>query len=125
MKAPDPKLVFVLIAGVLIGWFAAFGTVHCKMRFDGPPQKGKILEHFSRELSLDAVQKEKVGKILEETRAKIDTLRAQARPGFEAIRRDADGRIRELLKAEQLPKFEELRKKMEENRSKKRRRGPE
>lgn len=113
MKMPDRKLVAGLLVGVLIGWFAAYGAMHCRARFD-KPGKSHMLDKFTRELRLDAAQKEKVGLILEETREKVKALRGQTRPRFEAIRAESDGRIRAVLTPEQLPRFEKLRAEMQE-----------
>lgn len=122
MKTPDKKILIAFAAGLLAGWFLAFGAVHCRLRserFD----RSRMIERFRRELSLTPAQGGKVEKILEETRARIDSIRGEVRPRFEDIRRAADARIRAELTPEQLPKFEKLRQKMEE-RHRRRRGGP-
>ena len=123
MNTARTRLAVALAAGMLIGWFAAMGAVHCRMH-GGWHDKPKMLEHFSRELKLTADQKEKVRKIIEATREQIKVLHNEAKPRFDAIRADTDARIRAILTPEQLPRFEKLRTEMLERHQKKFRDGP-
>ncbi len=105
MRIHWKEVLTALAAGVLLGWFAAFGAVQSGLRGCGPEGK---LEHFSRELGLDAGQKEKVGKILSDTREKIVALRNENKPRFEAIRAESRERIAALLTPAQNEKFKKL-----------------
>ena len=76
----------------------------------------KMMNRFTSELKLDAQQQEKVGKIMEDTRLKIDTFRQQTQPQFESVKKEAQSEIRALLNPGQQVKFDQLSVKMEERR---------
>ena len=111
------EIIIALAAGILIGWFAACGTVQCRMQGWKPEKK---LERFSHELSLNSGQKEEVGAILAQTREKMMALKTQTRPQFEAIRAESNQKIRNVLTPEQQAKFDKLHTEWEKKREKKR-----
>jgi len=88
----------------------------------GGPPRGPPIERIAKDLNLDANQTTEVKRILEAQRAKMDSERQQfeasdARPSREemhAIHEQMDADLRQqlsgVLTAEQLTKFEEMRK---------------
>ncbi len=81
-----------------------------KMRYQ------RMLERFSRTLKLTDDQKSKIAVIFESQRQKIDALRSETGPRFEALRQSASDEIRRLLTPEQQLKFDEMEKKHAEMR---------
>jgi Spy/CpxP family protein refolding chaperone len=76
------------------------------------------LERMSEDLKLSPEQKEQVRQIFAETRTRLEALRKESEPRFAEIRRDADGRLKQVLTPEQ---WEEFRKSREEGRGRGRR----
>lgn len=76
----------------------------------------RMLEKFNRTLKLTGDQKIKVAAIFETQRQKIDALREETSPRFEAVRQSASVEIRQLLTEEQKLKFDEMEKKHAEMR---------
>jgi Spy/CpxP family protein refolding chaperone len=79
----------------------------------GPARRERILRHMTRDLNLNDAQAQQVRAILEETGNKIQDLRKQHRPEFDAVRKESHDRIRKVLTPEQAGKFEEMVKKFE------------
>jgi Spy/CpxP family protein refolding chaperone len=65
-----------------------------------------VFERMRRDLDLDERQSADVRKILDETQGEYRSLRAEARPRFDAIRHSARTRIRALLNPEQQKRFD-------------------
>lgn len=108
-------LTFLL--GVLAG---GAGSFFYGWRMMGPPggpaRRERILRHMTRELELNDNQVQQIRVIMEETGSKIQELRKQHRPEFDAIRTESHDRIRKVLTPQQAVKFEEMVKKFEERR---------
>jgi Spy/CpxP family protein refolding chaperone len=77
----------------------------------GPPSRAQIVNDFTRELQLTTDQQQKIGAI-------IDDMRAQAGAQHEKLRQQGRDRIRAVLTAEQLPKFEQFMQRIDEQRKK-------
>ncbi len=71
---------------------------------------------FTRDLNLDPDQQRQIQQILTETRARYAEIHSQADPEYEAARHQGRERIRQVLRPEQRPKFEELLRQMDEDR---------
>lgn len=71
---------------------------------------------FTRDLNLDPDQQRQIQQILTETRARYAEIHSQADPEYEAVRHQGRERIRQVLRLEQRPKFEELLRQMDEDR---------
>ncbi len=121
MRIHWKEILIGLAAGIFVGWFAAFGAVHCGLQGWRPEKK---LEILSRELRLDAGQKQKIQRILEDTREKIEALRAENKPRLESVRTQAREEIAALLTPAQKEKFEKLHSKWEGRREKRKFRHP-
>lgn len=83
------------------------------------PQRAQLDEMIKR-LRLDAAQETQVRQILDETREQFRSLRREAEPREQEIRRRADERLRQVLTAEQLRQFQQ---EMGERRDRRRGRG--
>ena len=74
-------------------------------------------------LGLDQDQRQRVNAILEEGRTEVGKLRAESRPKIEAIEEHTQARIREVLNPDQLKRYEEFRRNVQERRNRNRRPG--
>ena len=83
----------------------------------GMPHPGGLRKHMikkiERALKLDAEQKKKADAIFDKMQPRMQALREEIRPKFEAMRDETRAEIKQILKPEQLPKFEKLNKKMD------------
>jgi uncharacterized membrane protein len=77
--------------------------------FKKPPD---IVEGMARELKLDALQKESLETIFEQSRKRYWALAQQFRPQYETIRNETDEQIKNILRADQRKRFEEFLKKV-------------
>lgn len=80
--------------------------------------RGDTVQKFTRELGLNADQIQRLNTILEESEGKFRELNKSVKPQADAIRQESRNKIRALLNEEQKPKFEEMLKKMDEERRK-------
>ena len=71
---------------------------------------------FTRDLNLDSEQQKQIQAILTDTRAHYAELHDKFDPEYERVRHAGRERIRQVLTAEQKPKFEELLRQMDEDR---------
>jgi len=71
---------------------------------------------FTRDLNLTTDQQGQIQAILTDTRAHYASLHEKLDPEYEQVRQQGRERIREVLTADQRPKFEELLRQMDEER---------
>ena len=71
---------------------------------------------YTRDLNLNSEQQKQIQAILTQTRARYAEIHQQADPEYEKARQQGRERIRQVLTPEQLPKFEELLRQMDEER---------
>lgn len=109
----------VLIA-FLIGCLTTAAVLHCKRKswhkWGGPSRFERMLDQFSAELQLTADQKAKVAVIFEAKRRAVEALRAEVRPRFQEIHKNAVAEIRPLLTPEQQEKLDVMETRREEER---------
>jgi hypothetical protein len=74
------------------------------------------MEDLTKELSLTAEQQQKLSAELEETKRRYEAIYDPIRPQMEHVRQEGRARIRGLLTAEQLAKFEEYLRRLDERR---------
>lgn len=106
-------VVMVFVFGVTIGalgYYVAAGQVNAKPR-------PTVVERLTTELNLTPEQQKQVSDILDATRKNYDSIYAPIRPQMEAARQDGRQRIRTILTPEQLTKFEEHLRRIDEERS--------
>jgi Spy/CpxP family protein refolding chaperone len=80
------------------------------------PWAPRVVESLNRELSLTADQQQKILAILQDTKKSYDAIYETTRPQMEQTRQEGRARIRAVLTPEQLPKFEEHLKRLDERR---------
>ncbi len=113
-------LTFVL--GIVVG---SAGTVFLGWHF-GRPHGGfdpkHVVRFLQRELKLTDTQRQQVEQIMQETDAKYKDLHKQVDPQFDAVKEESRGRVRKILNPDQLTKFDEIVRRLEERRK---RHGPQ
>ncbi len=71
------------------------------------------VNQLAQALSLDPNQKEELKVIMEQSRDRYRALSQQMRPQYEAIRNEMRQQIRQILRDDQKPRFEEFLKNLE------------
>ncbi len=71
---------------------------------------------FTRDLNLTPEQQTQIQAIISDTRAHYAELHDKFDPEYERVRHEGRQRIREVLTADQRPKFEDLLRQMDEDR---------
>jgi len=110
---------FGIATGVLI---ANFYTTHVAGAPDTTNSQDRAqraqrdINKFYDYLGLNQTQREEMRKIAEETRHQFRELRKETQPRYEAIQEESRAKIRALLNDEQLRKYDEFRRKMDERR---------
>ena len=115
-------VVLVFVLGLALGalsMYVAGNRIFAGERGRNGP--ARVVERLTSELALTAEQQKRLTAILEETNGKYRTIYDQMRPQMEEIRQQGRQKIRGILTQEQLPKFEEWLRRVDEER---RKRGP-
>jgi flagellar basal body-associated protein FliL len=116
-------LVFVLfVLGIALG---SVGTYMVTMRVQAARPAATLVHNpahtmamYTRDLNLNADQQTQIMAILNDMRAGYAALHEKLDPEYERVRQQGRERIRQLLTAEQRPKFEELLRQIDEDRRK-------
>ena len=120
--------IFVLgiACGIIVDrWMLQYRRPWARMMAGRPPagpHKDRILNRYTRELGLDDEQRDQVGAILEQSREAMHAVRRGVRQDLADALEGTRLQIREILTPEQVEKFDEMSKRMDE-RWKKRRKG--
>jgi Spy/CpxP family protein refolding chaperone len=126
-KQPEKRavtlVVVVFLLGIALGGIAVhmWAHHHASRAHSGHHTPTKIVQDMTDQVGLTPDQQKQVLAIIDDTRAKYQAISAQMQPQFEQARADARGRIRALLTPEQLPKFEEFIRRVDEERKKRER----
>ena len=80
------------------------------------PNPPRAVARLTTELNLTAEQQKQIGEILADTQHRYDDVHDQMNPQFAQIREQGRDQIRQVLTAEQRPKFEDYLKRVEEDR---------
>lgn len=83
-----------------------------KAETDEPNKQQHRLQRLQTELKLTDQQKEEVGKIFEETKPQLEALRKQG----QELREKMQARLKTVLTAEQMEKYEKLHQQRKEKR---------
>jgi Spy/CpxP family protein refolding chaperone len=103
--APWALAILLVAVGAIAG--AALDRLAAgRPRPPGPPAPEEMAARMSRDLDLTDAQARAVRQVLDERWAALGKLFERIDPEAEAIRRDADGRIRALLRPEQRARFD-------------------
>jgi uncharacterized membrane protein len=70
-----------------------------------PPQ---LLDRLTRDVQLDATQREQIRKVLEERRDRFEDVHREARERFDKEQRDLHAAIRAVLRPDQQQKFDDF-----------------
>lgn len=110
------KQLPVFALGLVLGIAAGCVGQRAAMRhfFKRGHEPARILKTMSGELKLDETQKKAILPILEDTRAKMKSLRGEASGKGLALYASSRAEIRKLLRPEQQTKFDELLAEREE-----------
>jgi Spy/CpxP family protein refolding chaperone len=76
----------------------------------------RVVNEMTHELNLSGDQQQQVTAILEDTKKKYDSVFETTRPQMEQARQEGRARMRSVLTPEQLPKFDEYLKRLDERR---------
>jgi Spy/CpxP family protein refolding chaperone len=114
-------LVFVLfLLGIALGSMGAYlvtTRVLAARPVAAPAHTpGHAMAVFTRDLSLTPDQQTQIQAILNDTRGKYAQLHEKLDPEYEQVRQQGRQRIRQVLTPQQLPKFEDLLRQMDEDR---------
>ena len=115
--------IITFILGIIAGGAGAYyflwynGRLQRRERFN----PHHAVARLKRVLNLTDTQAQQVEQIFDEGSKKISDLQKEIEPQFQAIHEDTRARIRKILNPDQVKKFDELLKRMDERR---RRRGP-
>ncbi|MBI4164759.1 MAG: hypothetical protein HY508_03375 [Acidobacteria bacterium] len=117
----NPRRAYIYFAltfllGVLVGGVGLFFYGWHMGSMSGPARRERMIWRMTRHLNLNDGQVQQIRAILEETGGKVEALRKQHRPEFDAIRTDSRDRIRKVLTPEQATKFDEIVKRFDERR---------
>jgi Spy/CpxP family protein refolding chaperone len=111
-------LVFVLgIALGVVGTYLVTSRVEAA-RGGGSRTRGNALAIFTKDLNLTTAQQQQIEAILRDVRAQYAAIHEKVDPEYEQARKQGRDRIRQVLTPEQKPKFEELLRRMDEERLK-------
>ena len=112
-------LVFALgIALGAVGTYVVTTQVQAARPRTGGRSSGNPMALFTRDLNLTADQQKQIQAILSDTRAHYSALHEKIDPEYEQARHEGRERIRQVLSPEQRPKFEDLLRRMDEDRRK-------
>jgi Spy/CpxP family protein refolding chaperone len=103
-------LIFVLGAasGGLVMHIVYKSHMETFLSGDRKAREEILLNRLSRRLDLDQSQREKVRAIVEETHVEMNNIRKQYRPQMEAVLEKSRTEMRQILRPEQLGKFEKF-----------------
>ena len=79
-------------------------------------QKADIVERLAHDLQMDAAQKTKLKMIMDKTRERFRAVHDEVAPRFDAIRTEGRQEIRQILRADQVTRFEEVLRDMDSRR---------
>jgi hypothetical protein len=130
------KARLIVVSVFVIGFAAGALALNLYQSLNGSNKKDSrrggtefLIERMNVEVGLASDQQERIRKILDETsdkykqiRVEIDPLVKPFEPRFNAVRQESRDRIRALLTAEQLPKYEEMVQKHDKMREQERER---
>lgn len=115
-------LYFVLtfLLGVIVGGSSVYFYGWHSGRWHRPFNRGRVVRYLTRHLNLSDAQVQQLNQIMDESATKYKNLEKQVAPQFDALREDRRNRVRQILRPEQLTKFNELVRQRDERMKKQR-----
>lgn len=119
-------VIAVFVLGVALGALGMYlggarvfaGHPATPVRLTPAQRNDRVVENLTKDLSLTAEQQGQLKAILEQTGAGYKSIHDEEAPKLESVRQKGRDQIRGILKPEQLPKFEETLRKIDEDRKK-------
>ena len=115
-------LILVFVLGIAIG---VIGTTLFNGRVYGalqrpqqPPLPARAVARLTNDLNLNADQQKQLDDILTNMQGGYNAIRRQMSPQFDQVREQGRNQIRQVLTPEQLPKFEDYLRRLDEERRK-------
>ncbi|MFZ0963805.1 MAG: hypothetical protein WAO35_23310 [Terriglobia bacterium] len=94
-----------VLGGVGVYYFLWYNG---RLQHRGGFNKDRAVAHIKKDLDLSDAQTQQVGRILDEASQKVRDLQKQIDPQFEAIHQETRARIRQILNPDQVKKFDEF-----------------
>jgi len=117
----------VFLLGAALGGVLGYLFAHRPVNAANPPlsepeRRARRVEELTRDLTLTPQQAQQVDAILLQRHTETKAIHDQTETQLDAVRQKGRAQVRAILTAEQLPKFEEFLKRMDEERK---RNGPQ
>ncbi len=113
-------VVVLFVLGVAVGGLGTYAVttrvMAARPQMSLSHNPGQVMARFTRELALTPDQQNQIQAIFNDTRGKYAQLHERLDPEYEQVRQQGRQRIRQVLTSEQLPKFEELLRQLDEER---------
>jgi Spy/CpxP family protein refolding chaperone len=111
----------VFLLGAALGGVLGYLFAHRPVSAANPPlsepeRRAKRVAEFTKELSLTAQQSQQLDAILMQRHAETKAIHDQTDAQLDAVRQKGRAQVRAILTPDQLPKFEEFLKRMDEER---------
>jgi Spy/CpxP family protein refolding chaperone len=110
-------LAVVFFLGIILGGLVTHLWGERLLRqYSERHHREEVVRKLTRTLDLTADQQKQLGAILDDTREKYHALYEKHRPEYEEVRHEARVHIRAILTPEQLPRFEDFVRRVDEER---------
>jgi len=111
----------VFLLGAALGGVLGYLFAHRPVNAANPPlsepeRRARRVEELTKELTLTPQQAQQVDAILQQRHAETKAIHDQTDAQLDAVRQKGRAEVRAILTSEQLPKFEEFLKQMDEQR---------
>jgi Spy/CpxP family protein refolding chaperone len=111
----------VFLLGAALGGVLGFLFAHHSVNAANPPlsepeRRAQRVQELTKELSLNPQQAQQVDSLLQQRHAESKALREQADVQLDAVRQKGRAQLRAILTPDQMPKFEDFLKRMDEQR---------
>jgi Spy/CpxP family protein refolding chaperone len=111
----------VFLLGAALGGVLGYLFAHRPVSAANPPlsepeRRAKRVAEFTKELSLTPPQAQQLDGILMQRHAETKAIHDQTDAQIDAVRQKGRAQVRAILTPDQLPKFEEFLKRMDEER---------
>ena len=111
----------VFLLGAALGGVLGYLFAHRPVNAANPPlsepeRRARRVEELTKELTLTPQQAQQVDAILLQRHAETKAIHDQTDAQLDAVRQKGRAQVRAILTPEQLPKFEEFLKQMDEQR---------
>jgi Spy/CpxP family protein refolding chaperone len=111
----------VFLLGAALGGVLGYLFAHRPVSAANPPlsepeRRARRVAQLTRDLSLTPEQSQQMDNVLKEIHAEMKAAREQSDAQFDQLRQKGRSEMRAVLTAEQMPKFDEFLKRLDEER---------